>query len=199
MGYARIVEGDMEAAGRGGRRAAPVYAPPLDPSIKFAYACRAELNDALEYRKRFIDVDGKQTEYDLWAYANFTFDQDRRALSTDELNWNWLAVVDANDPEDYRAVREIALGAPPADAFSVNGHSISIYPYRAEEGKVPTVSLSGTVRVEAGNYYHSQNGFACVTYNGCNDSKIEFILYKPRSVLRKTDDIILAIVTCGWY
>ncbi|RYZ97478.1 MAG: hypothetical protein EOP11_21970 [Proteobacteria bacterium] len=171
ISYARIVEGDMEAAGRGGRRASPVYAPPLDPSVKYAYSCRAELNDGLEYRERKIEVAGESKQYDLWAYADFTLDQDHRGMSSGELSWKWLAVVTEENPEEEFETLEIPLSAPPANAFSVANHGISLTAYATGEGKAPVVSLSGTVRLDIGNYFHAENGYA---KGDLNSSELKF-------------------------
>lgn len=152
---ARILEGDMEVAG--GRADLPVRrAAPIDQSIKYAYSCRMELNDGLEYRPRKIRVDGRRVGYDLWAYAEFTFTETNRGVVSDQLNFRWMAVV-----EDERAeggIREIPLAQAPKDAFSTKGHSAYLFASQPEKDKPYRVHLSGTVKLPVGEFYHHETG-----------------------------------------
>lgn len=166
---ARILEGDMEVAG--GRADLPVRrAAPVDPSIKYAYSCRMELNDGLEYRGRKIRVNGRRVGYDLWAYAEFVFNETNRGVVSDQLNFRWMAVVEDENAED--GIREIPLSHAPKDAFSTKGHTAYLFANKAADEKQPYhVSLSGTVKLPVGGFYHHQTAR---TNGDANSERLSF-------------------------
>ena len=152
---ARVLEGDMEVAGGRPdlpRRSAPP--PVLAPQLKYAYSCRAELNDGLEYRGRKIRVDGRKVGYDLWAYAEFVMNQDIRYVQSENLTWKWMAVVEDDKAED--GIREIPLAHAPKDAFSTRGHTAYLRVDQGNPGEELRVTLLGRVKLPVGDFYRTE-------------------------------------------
>lgn len=161
VAYARMLRGDIDIAGAEAdlpRRAAPVQ---LDPSIKYAYDCHLQLNDWREGRDRKISYQGKEYPYELFAVADVVLSETKRGVSSNELKWKWIAAIaNENAREGEEGHIEIPLQAPPADAFSTEGHSLAMNAYQQGGGKPLAVSIFGTVKLPVGNYFHTGNGSA---------------------------------------
>lgn len=161
VAYARMLRGDIDIAGGEAdlpRRAAPA---PYDPSIKFAYDCRLQLNDWQEGLERKIRYKGELHDYELFAYADVVLDQDNRGVNGDNLQWKWIAAIaNFEGRGDEPGHIEIPLAGPPADGFSTKGHSLFINVYKQDGGKPLAVSIFGTVKLPVGNYFHFGNGSA---------------------------------------